>query len=128
MDIEAIGKQIVDSAIKVHRSLGPGLLESSYQICMAHELRKSGLLVACEVPLPILYDGVILETGYRIDMLIENSVIVENKAVDQLTGVHQAQLITYLKLKRCWLGYLINWNTTRVKDGIHRHVYGVKPD
>ena len=127
MDIEEIGKIIVDSAIKVHKSLGPGLLESAYQKCLAHELRKRGLRVACEVILPITYDDITIETGYRIDMLIEDCVIVENKVVDQLSDLHQAQLLTYLKLRGCWLGYLLNWNTVRMKSGIRRMVNGLKP-
>jgi GxxExxY protein len=127
MDIEEIGKQIVDSAIKVHRSLGPGLLESAYQACLAHELTKRGLRVACEVTLPVYYDGETIETGYRIDMLVENCIIIENKVVDDLTNIHEAQILTYLKLKGCWLGYLLNWNVYRMKDGIRRMVDGVKP-
>lgn len=127
MDIEEVGKNIVDAAIKVHQALGPGLLESAYQICLAHELSKRGLQVACEVTLPVVYDSITIETGYRIDMLVENCVIVENKVVDQLSSVHEAQLLTYLKLKRCWLGYLLNWNTVLMKHGIHRMVNGPKP-
>ncbi len=127
MDVEEIGKIVVDSAIKVHRTLGPGLLESAYQVCLAFELRKRGLRVDCEVPMPVVYEEVTIETGYRIDMLVENCVIVENKAVDQLSSVHEAQLLTYLKLKGCWLGYLLNWRTLRMKDGIHRIVNGLKP-
>ncbi len=126
MDIEEIGKIIVDSAIKVHQVLGPGLLESAYQICLAHELTKRGLRVACEVTLPVNFDGETIETGYRIDMLVENSVIIENKVVDQLSPVHEAQVLTYLKLKGCWLGFLLNWNTVLMKNGIHRMVYGLK--
>jgi GxxExxY protein len=127
MDIEEIGKTIVDSSIKVHQALGPGLLESAYQICLAHELTKRGLRVACEVTLPVIYDGVTIDAGYRIDMLVEDSVIIENKVVDQLSAVHEAQLLTYLKLKGCWLGYLLNWNTTRMSHGIRRMVNGEKP-
>ncbi len=127
MDIEEIGSIIVDSAIKVHKFLGPGLLESAYQACLAHELTKRGLRVVCEVPLPINYDGEIIEAGYRIDMLVENSVIIENKMVNQISPVHEAQLLTYLKLKGCWLGYLLNWNTVQMKNGIRRMVSGEKP-
>jgi len=127
MDIEEIGKIIVDSSIKVHRSLGPGLLESAYQICLVHELSKRGLKVACEVTLPIVFDGETIETGYRIDMLVENCVIIENKVVEQLTPLHEAQLLTYLKLKGCWLGFLLNWNTVLMRSGIRRMVNGPKP-
>ena len=127
MDIDEVGKIIVDSAIKVHQSLGPGLLESAYQACLAYELSKRGMKAICEVTLPVTYDGHIIETGYRIDRLVENCVIVENKVVDKLTPVHEAQLLTYLKLKGCWLGYLLNWNTVKMIYGIRRMVYGAKP-
>lgn len=90
MDIEEVGKAIVDSAIKVHRSLGPGPLESAYQACPAYELTKRGLKVACEVALPVIYDGKTIDIGYRIDMLVENCAIVENKVVEQLNAVHEA--------------------------------------
>lgn len=122
MDIEAVARQIVDAAIKVHRALGPGLLESAYQACLAHELRKRRLRVECEVTLPVVYDGVRIDAGYRIDMLVENCVIVENKAVAKLLPIHQAQLLTYLKLRDCRLGFLLNWNVTLMKQGIKRMV------
>lgn len=122
MDIEQIGKEIVDSAIKVHRALGPGLLESAYQVCLAHELRQRGLHVDTEVLLPVVYDGLQLDAGYRLDMLIQNTVIIENKAVEKLLPIHQAQLLTYLKLRDCRLGYLLNWNVTLMKNGIKRMV------
>ena len=123
MDIEEIATTIVDSVIKVHRSLGPGLLESAYQSCLAYELRKRGLRVGCEIILPIHYDGQTIDAGYRIDMLVEESIIVENKSVDQILPIHEAQLLTYLKLHNCRLGFLINWNVKLVKDGIKRMVY-----
>lgn len=122
MDIEEIGKQIVDAAIKVHRSLGPGLLESAYQICLAYELRKRGLKVECEVPQTVNYEEIQIDAGYRLDMLVEDVVIIENKSVDQILPIHQAQLLTYLKLSDRRLGYLINWNVPLVKNGIHRMV------
>jgi GxxExxY protein len=122
MDIEEVARQIVDAAIKVHRALGPGLLESAYQACLAYELRKRGLLVQCEVLLPVIYDGQKIDAGYRIDMLVENCVIVENKAVAKLLPVHQAQLLTYLKLSDCRLGFLLNWNVPLMKQGIKRMV------
>ena len=128
MDIEEVGSNIVDAAVKVHIALGPGLLESAYQACLDYELTKRGLNVACEVPVPITYNGHIIETGYRIDMLVENCVIIENKVAEKLLPLHEAQLITYLKLKSCWLGYLLNWNTILMKHGIRRIVYGVKPE
>ena len=127
MEIEEVGKQIVDSAIKVHRTLGPGLLESAYQHCLAFELRKRGLKVEIEVEQPVIYDDLCLDVGFRLDMLVENTVIVENKAGEQLLPIHEAQLLTYLKLRDSWLGFLINWNTIRIKDGIKRMVNGPKP-
>ncbi len=127
MEIEEVGKQIVDAAIKVHRTLGPGLLESAYQYCLAFELRKRGLNVEIEVEQPVIYDGLRLDAGFRLDMLVENTVIIENKACEQLLPIHEAQLLTYLKLRGSWLGFLINWNTIRIKDGIKRMVNGPKP-
>ena len=122
MDIEQVAREIVDSAVKVHRALGPGLLESAYQQCLAHELRKRELQVVCEVTLPVIYDGLEIDAGYRIDMLVEGSVIIENKAVDELLPIHQAQLLTYLKLHNCRLGFLLNWNVPLMKRGIKRMV------
>ncbi len=122
MEIEDIAKIIVDSAIKVHRTLGPGLLESAYQQCLAYELRKRGLRVETEVDLPLKYEEVQISIGYRIDMLVENQIIVENKTVDELAPIHQAQLLTYLKLRDCRLGFLLNWNVTLMKNGIKRLV------
>ncbi len=127
MDIKEIGKQVVDSSIKVHRALGPGLLESAYQFCLAYELRQRGLDVEIEAPQQVFYDGQRLDVGYRLDMLVENCVIIENKVVETLLAIHEAQLLTYLKLRHSWLGFLINWNTIRIKDGIKRMVNGPKP-
>jgi GxxExxY protein len=126
MEIEAVAKEIVDAAIKVHQQLGPGLLESAYQTCLAYELTKRGLKVVCEVTLPIFYDGHWIESGYRVDMIVEDCILIENKAVDQITPVHRAQILTYLKLKGYWLGFLLNWNVIRMKDGVHRIVHGFK--
>ncbi len=122
MNIEEIARIIVDAAIKVHRALGPGLLESAYQKCLAYELRKRGLHVECEVVLPIMYDGQQIDAGYRIDMFVEDCIIIENKTVDQLLSIHMAQLLTYLKLQDCRLGFLLNWNVTLIKHGIKRVV------
>jgi GxxExxY protein len=127
MEIEKVGGIIVDSAIKVHKALRPGLLESSYPACLAYELVHRCLQVACEVPFPINYEGQIIETGYRIDMLVNNCVIIENKAVDQIHPIHEAQLLTYLKLSGIWLGFILNWNTYKMKAGIKRMVNGLKP-
>ncbi|MBD2714934.1 GxxExxY protein [Microvirga sp. STR05] len=108
------------AAFKVHTALGPGLLESVYEAAMAHELRKNGLLVATQVGLPAYYDSVKLEVGFRLDLLVEDKVIVEIKSVDALLDVHHKQLLTYLRLSKRKLGLLINFNTPHVKDGIIR--------
>ena len=121
-EIEAIATDIVDCAFKVHKQFGPGLLESAYQACHAHELRKRGRVVQTELKLPILYDGQEFDEGYRIDELVDNLVIIENKSVDAVHPIHMAQLITYLKLKDCKLGFLINWNVKLIKNGIQRVV------
>ncbi len=122
MDIEQIGKQIVDASVKVHRALGPGLLESTYQTCLAHELRQRGLHVDSEVDQPIKYGTLNIIPGYRLDMIVENSVIIENKSVEMLLPLHEAQLLTYLRMRDCRLGFLINWNVRLIKDGIRRMV------
>jgi GxxExxY protein len=121
-ELEAIGTIMVDAIIYVHRILGPGLLESTYQTCLAHELQKRGLHVRCEVVLPVVYDNIEIEAGYRIDMLVEEVIVVENKAVQTLLPIHEAQLLTYLKLSGLKLGYLLNWNVQLMKDGIKRMV------
>jgi len=125
-DIEEIGRNIVHSAIKVHKALGPGLLESVYQKCLAYELEKTELTVACEVPLPVKYETVIIDAGFRIDMMIQQTVIVENKTVDKIAPIHEAQLLTYLKLTNLKLGFLLNWNVPLMKDGIKRMVNNLK--
>ncbi|MBI5081443.1 MAG: GxxExxY protein [Chloroflexi bacterium] len=122
MEIEKVAKEIVDAAIKVHRALGPGLLESAYQKCLAYELHKRGLKVETEVLLPITYDGQQLDAGYRLDLLVEGSVIVENKAVEKILPLHEAQLLTYLKLANQKLGFILNWNVALMKHGIKRMV------
>jgi GxxExxY protein len=122
MDIKEVGKQIVDSSIKVHRALGPGLLESAYQACLTYELRQRGLAVECEVEQPLIYETLHLDAGYRLDMLVENCVIIENKCVESVLPVHKAQLLTYLRLRDFRLGFLINWNVHLIEDGIHRMV------
>ncbi|MCA9230030.1 MAG: GxxExxY protein [Planctomycetales bacterium] len=113
---------VVDAAIKVHRALGPGLLESAYQACLAFELRDRDLLVETEVPLPVVYRDVQLEVGYRIDLLVENQVIVELKSVDSLLPIHQAQVLSYMKMSNKKVGLLINFNVTLLKDGVRRLV------
>jgi GxxExxY protein len=121
-DIEEIATIIVDAAIQVHRALGPGLLESAYQHCLAHELRKRGLHVETEVAQPVVYDGERIDVGYRLDMLVENSIIIENKTVDEIAPIHEAQLLTYLKLWQGRLGFLLNWNVELMKHGIRRKI------
>ena len=124
-DVEEIARILVDAVIKVHRTLGPGLLESAYQKCYAHELRTRGLKVATEVKLPIMYDGLEIDAGYRIDMIINDKIIIENKVVAQLLPIHEAQLLTYLKLSGHHLGFLLNWNVVLMKYGIKRMVYNL---
>jgi GxxExxY protein len=120
MNLNRISGAIIDSAMKVHTALGAGLLESVYEACLAHELRKRGLRVETQVALPVFYEGVKIDAGYRIDLLVESSVIVELKAVEQIAPIHQAQLLTYLKLSGKKLGLLINFNTVHLKNGIKR--------
>jgi len=122
MDIEDVGRIIVDSAIKVHRALGPGLLESAYQACLAYELRLAGLKVKCEVPLPVQYGEIRVDAGYRIDMLVNDCVVIENKAVERILPIHAAQLLTYLRLSDRRLGFLLNWHVKLMKHGIKRYV------
>lgn len=120
--IEAIAKELVDAMVTVHRELGPGLLESAYQACLAYELRNRGIEVQCEAKLPVRYKGLEIEAGYRIDLLVAGCIVVENKSVQELAPIHEAQLLTYLKLSGRRLGFLINWNVPLIKDGIKRMV------
>ena len=122
MDIEKIATKIVDAAIKVHTVLGPGLMESAYQKCMEYELKKDGVPVECEVSLPIVYEKIKIDAGYRIDMFVGSSVIIEIKTVEKILPIHEAQLLTYLKMKPCKIGFLLNWNVPHMKDGIKRMV------
>lgn len=124
-EIERIAKDVVDSAIKVHRALGPGLLESAYQHCLAHELRTRGRKVSMEVVLPISYNGLKLDAGYRLDMLVDDQAIIENKTVESLQPIHEAQLLTYLKLSGCHIGFLLNWNVKLMRNGIRRIVHNL---
>ena len=121
MELEnSLSTKIIGLAIKVHKELGPGLLESVYQECLFYELKKSGLFVEKEKPFPIQYDGIELECGYRLDIFVSNKVIVEIKSVKELNDIYLAQLLTYLKLSECKLGLLINFNVLLLKDGIKR--------
>ncbi len=119
---EELTEQIIGAAIEVHRALGPGLLESSYEACLAYELESRGLRVSRQVPLPIIYKQVHLDAGYRIDLHVENRVVVELKHVEKTLPIHEAQLITYLKLSGCRIGLLINFNVRALKDGVTRRV------
>ena len=119
-----ISKVVFDCALKVHQNLGPGLLESAYGECLFYELNKTGLKIEKQKPLPLIYEDVMLEVGYRIDIMIENKFIIEVKSVDALNDVHLAQILTYLKLSDCKLGFLINFNVTLIKNGIKRVING----
>jgi GxxExxY protein len=122
VDRNEISGVVVDAAMKVHSALGPGLLESAYAACLRHELIKRGLRVASEVPVPVVYDGIKLEAGYKLDLLVEDTVIVELKAIEALAPIHQAQIISYLKLTGKPIGLLINFHSLHLKDGIKRFV------
>lgn len=119
-ETDVVGRAVVDAGLKVHRALGPGLLEFAYEHCLAHELNARGLAVRRQVALPILFDGIQIEAGYRLDLLVNNLVIVEVKAVDALAPLHEAQLLTYLKLSGLRLGYLMNFNVRLLKQGLRR--------
>lgn len=121
-ELERLGAIVVDAALAVHSALGPGLLESAYQACLVHELRQRGIVVQCEVPFPVFYSGLTVDTGYRVDLVIEGEILVENKALHVIAPIHRAQLLTYLRMSNLRLGFLINWNVPRIKDGIKRLV------
>ncbi len=113
-------EKIIAAAMRVHTALGPGLLESAYEACLVHELLKTGLSARSQVELPIIYDGITLDIGYRTDILVEELVIIELKAVDKILPIHKAQLISYLKLSGKDVGLLINFNVEHLRDGIDR--------
>jgi len=115
-----ISKIVFDCALKIHKALGPGLLESAYEECLFYELKKCELQVEKQKPLPLIYEEVNLDIGYRIDLIVENKVIIEIKSVEALNDIHLAQILTYLKLSDCKLGMLINFNVTLIKNGIKR--------
>ena len=119
---EEVAAQIVDAAIKVHRALGPGLLESVYQACLVHELKRRDLLVETQVPVPIRYEGLTIDSGLRLDLLVSGVAIVELKSVEKTLPVHDAQLVSYLKLSNRRLGFLLNFNVPVMKNGISRFV------
>jgi GxxExxY protein len=119
-ETDRMAKEVVDGAFKVHSTLGPGLLESIYEVCLAHELSRRGLKFQTQVAFPIVYDDIRLDAGLRIDLVVENQLIVEIKAVEIMQPVFEAQLLTYLKLTKMRLGLLINFNVPKIKDGIKR--------
>lgn len=123
MNIENIFKKVLDCCFKVHTALGPGLLESAYVECLYYELIQSGLKVEKQKPLPLIYKEVNLEAGYRIDLFVENCIVVEIKSIDALGDIHMAQILTYLKLSNCKLGLLANFNVLHLKEGIKRVIF-----
>ncbi|EKT3964827.1 GxxExxY protein [Flavobacterium psychrophilum] len=119
-----ISRVVFESALKVHQALGPGLLESAYEECLFYELKKHNLKIEKQKALPLIYDEIKLDAGYRIDIIIEDKFIIEIKAVEALTDVHLAQLLTYLRLSNCKLGLLINFNVSLLKNGVRRVING----
>jgi GxxExxY protein len=124
MTANEISHAVISAALKVHSALGPGLLESAYEACLAHELRKTGLKVETQLGLPVIYDGIKLDLGYRIDMLVNALVIVELKSVEEISRIHVAQVLSYMKLSKKQVGLIINFNVLHLKDGIKRLVDG----
>ncbi|HET9679188.1 MAG TPA: GxxExxY protein [Gammaproteobacteria bacterium] len=120
MNINDLSGEIIDSAIKVHSILGPGLLESAYEACLAHELELRGFQVKQQVKQPLIYEGISLDIGYRLDLLIEGKVIIELKVQDKILPIHEAQLLSYLKLSNIKLGLILNFKVLRLRDGIKR--------
>lgn len=121
-EVDRLTERIIGAAISVHRELGPGLLESVYEACLAYELERAGLKVERQKPLPVRYRDVTLDCGYRADLLVDESVIVEIKAAEKVEPVHKAQVLSYLKMSGCRMGLRINFNVKMVKDGVHRVV------
>lgn len=120
MELNELSNKIIGCVYKVHSELGPGLLESTYEVCLEYELLKAGLAVERQKPLPVTYDNIRLEAGYRIDLLVNSQIILELKSVDEIALIHKAQLMTYLKLTGLKLGLLINFNVLQMKTGIKR--------
>ncbi|MFC1732628.1 GxxExxY protein [candidate division KSB1 bacterium] len=123
MNIEKIFKIVLDCSFKIHTALGPGLLESAYEACLFHELLEYKLSIEKQLPLPLIYNDVELDIGYRIDLLVEKAVIVEIKSIESLADIHMAQILTYMKLSGCKLGLLVNFNVRHLKDGIKRVIF-----
>jgi GxxExxY protein len=125
MEENAIGREVVDAAVKIHRALGPGLLESVYEVVLARELEDRGLKVGRQVPVAIVYNGMRFDEGFRADIVVNDKVILELKSVEHLTNVHHKQLLTYLKLKEAKLGFLLNFGAPLMKEGISRVINGL---
>ena len=122
MEFDELSRSVIGCAIEVHRNLGPGLLESTYRQCLACELSHAGILFQMEVPLPVRYKDILLDCGYRIDLLLRGELIVEIKSVEALLPIHQAQILTYMRLANVPIGLLVNFNVTRLQTGIKRFV------
>lgn len=122
MDFDDLSHRVIGCAIAVHRELGPGLLESAYEQCLAHEFKLNGIAFRLQHPQPVEYKGSRLDCGYRVDVLVEDALILELKSVDEIKGIHEAQLLTYMKLAEMETGLLINFNVKRLKSGIKRFV------
>jgi GxxExxY protein len=122
-----IGSGVIAAAMKVHSAVGPGLLESAYEICLAHELAKNGFATRQQVPIPIRYEELTIENGYRIDLLVNDRVVVELKAIENILPVHRSQLLSYLRLGGFKLGYLLNFHVAHMRDGITRIANGLEP-
>ncbi|MBS1785649.1 MAG: GxxExxY protein [Acidobacteria bacterium] len=119
---EAASREVVDAALKIHRRLGPGLLESAYEACLIYECKKRGLSVASQVVVPVEYDGIKLDQAFRLDLLVEGSLVVELKAVEAILPIHEAQILSYMKLTGCHLGLILNFHVPLIKNGIRRFV------
>jgi len=123
VEINQITEKVIACAIEVHKRLGPGLLESAYEECLSYELMSAGLAIERQVPVPVVYKEIKLECGYRIDILVERTVLIELKAIEAFAPVHEAQILTYMKFAKKSIGLLINFNVTLLKDGIKRYRY-----
>lgn len=123
MEINQVTEKIIGCAIEVHKKLGPGLLESAYEECLSYELKSVGLAIERQVPIPVVYKDIKLECGYRIDILVEKTVVIELKAIEAFAPVHEAQILTYMKFANKTIGLLINFNVTLLKNGIKRYRY-----
>jgi GxxExxY protein len=121
-DVDTVARAVVDAGFKVHKALGPGLMESIYEHCLAYELESHGLSLQRQVALPVRYGEVVLETGYRLDLIVENAVVVEIKAIESLTRLHEAQILTYLRCSGCRVGLLMNFNVVLFRQGVRRLV------